>query len=40
MLKAGRHEVAWDASAFPAGLYLLQLDSPEFHSSRKLVLVR
>jgi len=38
--EAGRHEITWDASTLPSGLYLLRLDSPEFHSSRKLVLVR
>jgi len=39
-LKAGKHAVTWDGSSYPAGLYLLRLDSPENQAVRKMILVK
>ena len=37
---AGRHEITWDASGLPTGVYLLNLNAGEFCSTVKVVLVK
>jgi hypothetical protein len=37
---AGTHEVAWDASEFPAGIYMYQLKTDDFIVSNKMKLIR
>ncbi|MDP6593180.1 MAG: penicillin acylase family protein [Candidatus Marinimicrobia bacterium] len=36
----GRHEVAWDASGFPSGLYFAQLIAGNLHQTMKLILLK
>lgn len=37
---AGRHEVTWDASAMPSGVYFVRMEAGEQAFSRKLVLLK
>jgi hypothetical protein len=39
-LAAGRHEVSWDASGVPAGVYLVLLDTDSGRAHRRLVVAR
>jgi hypothetical protein len=39
-LSAGRHEVTWDASGVPAGVYLVLLDTDSGRVQRRLVVAR
>jgi hypothetical protein len=38
--KPGEHEVHWNASGFPSGIYFYKLEAGEFVQSRKLVLLK
>ena len=37
---AGQHQVKWDASAFPSGVYLYRLDAGDFIETKKLLLIK
>ena len=37
---AGTHQVEWDASALPSGLYFARLQAEDFTRTRKLLLVK
>jgi hypothetical protein len=37
---AGEHQVQWDASGMPGGMYLYRLESGTFRETRKLMLVK
>ena len=37
---AGRYQAAWDASGFPSGVYLYQLEAETYSETRRLVLQR
>jgi hypothetical protein len=39
-LSAGRHEVSWDASGVPSGVYLVLLDTDSGRAHRRLVVAR
>ncbi len=39
-LAAGRHEIAWDASARPSGLYLVQMKTEAYEGIQKVMLVK
>jgi hypothetical protein len=39
-LAAGRHEVSWDASSVPSGVYLVLLDTDSGRAHRRLVVAR
>ncbi|TVQ15658.1 MAG: T9SS C-terminal target domain-containing protein [Balneolaceae bacterium] len=39
-MPAGRHEVRFDASRLPSGVYIFQLQSGEFVQTRKMLLVK
>jgi hypothetical protein len=38
--KAGSHEVEWNGSEFPSGLYLLKLESGGFIDTKKMLLIK
>ncbi len=38
--EAGHHLIEWDASEVSAGLYFYRLETPEFSSTRKMVLLK
>lgn len=40
MQPAGAHEITWDATAFPSGLYLLRLETAEGPITRRATLVK
>ena len=37
---AGKHEIKWDASGFPSGVYFYKLTSGEFTQTKKMMLVK
>ena len=37
---AGRHNVTWDAGAFPAGIYLAHLQADGIAQTRKMILLK
>ena len=39
-LKAGMHQVDWNASGFASGMYIYQLQSPEKSITQKMVLMK
>jgi len=39
-LSTGRHEVKWDASGFPSGVYLYRLQAEGFAETKKLLLLK
>ena len=39
-MPAGRHEVRWEASGFPSGLYLYQLQTETYTSTRTLTFLK
>jgi photosystem II stability/assembly factor-like uncharacterized protein len=39
-LSPGAHEVNWDASNFPSGIYYYKLESGNFSESRKMILLK
>jgi photosystem II stability/assembly factor-like uncharacterized protein len=39
-ITAGRHEVAWDATAFPSGIYLCRFRAGTFTATKKLLMLR
>jgi hypothetical protein len=39
-LQAGEHKVVWEASAFPAGIYICRLESGSYSKAVKLLLVK
>jgi len=39
-MSAGRHEVSFDASNLPTGMYLYRLDAPGFTMSKKMLLIK
>ena len=38
--QAGAHRVNWNASAMPSGIYFYTLSTPEFRSSKKMLLIK
>jgi photosystem II stability/assembly factor-like uncharacterized protein len=38
--KAGRHEIRWNASSFPSGVYFCRLQTEGFCQSKKMVLLK
>ena len=38
--KAGRHQVTWDASGVPSGVYFCRLKAKEFTAAQKMLLLR
>ncbi len=40
VMDAGRHQVKIDASALPAGIYLYEIQTPEFRQVRKMTLIK
>lgn len=40
VIEAGQHSVNWDANSNPAGLYFVKLESIDFSSVRKVILVK
>lgn len=40
VMPAGQHSVNWDANDYPAGLYFVQMESQNYSSIRKIVLVK
>jgi len=36
----GVHEVFWDASSFPSGMYFYQIRAGEYLETRKMVLIK
>jgi photosystem II stability/assembly factor-like uncharacterized protein len=39
-LRAGKHEVVWNAGDFPSGLYFYQLTSGKFNEVKKMLLIK
>jgi hypothetical protein len=39
-LSGGRHEVSFDASGLPSGMYLYRLDTPSFSAAKKMLLMK
>jgi hypothetical protein len=39
-LSAGRHDVSFNASGLPTGMYLYRLDTPSFHATKKMLLLK
>jgi hypothetical protein len=37
---AGNHQITWDASHLPAGLYIITMDAGSFHSAKKVSLLK
>ena len=37
---AGTHRIVWNAGEFPSGIYLYRLETKNFVSSRKMLLVK
>jgi len=37
---AGTHQVTWDASHLPAGVYLVALDAGHYHTAQKVTLLK
>ena len=37
---AGYHSIQWNASAFPTGVYFLQLVTPSFSETRKIMYLK
>lgn len=37
---AGRHEVRWDATGFPSGIYVCRMTAGSYSSARKLILMK
>ena len=40
VLTPGRHDVSWNAVDFPSGVYYYRLTAGDFHSSRKMLIVK
>ena len=40
VMKAGYHNIKWDASNYPSGIYYYRLVSPKETISRKMVLIK
>ena len=40
VMPAGQHSVNWDANAYPVGLYFVQMETKNFSSVRKIILVK
>jgi glucuronoarabinoxylan endo-1,4-beta-xylanase len=38
--QAGHHQVDWDASRFPSGVYYYRLEASEFVEVKKMILLR
>jgi uncharacterized repeat protein (TIGR01451 family) len=39
-LPAGRHEISWDATTFPSGLYFYRLQAGTFSQTKQMILLR
>lgn len=39
-ISPGAHEVNWDASKFPSGIYYYKLESSDYSESRKMILIK
>jgi hypothetical protein len=39
-ISGGRHEVSFDASGLPSGMYLYRLDTPSFSAAKKMLLMK
>jgi hypothetical protein len=39
-VRAGRHEIIWDATGFPSGIYFYRLETGKYIRTRKMVLLR
>jgi len=39
-LKAGSHEIKFDASNLPSGIYFYQIVTPKFTNTKKMILVK
>ena len=37
---AGYHEVIWDASGLPCGIYFYKIEAGNYHSAKKMVLLK
>jgi hypothetical protein len=37
---AGSHQITWDASGLPAGVYIVALDAGRFHTAQKVTLLK
>jgi hypothetical protein len=37
---AGNHQITWDASYLPAGVYVVALDAGQYHTAQKVTLVK
>jgi len=38
--EAGSHQVTWDASGLPSGLYFCRMQAGDFNSVQKLILMK
>jgi hypothetical protein len=39
-LKFGKHTVSFDGADLASGVYIYKLETPNFHQSRKMILLR
>ena len=39
-MREGKHEVSWNGTNFPSGIYFYRLETPGLNLTRKMVLVK
>jgi hypothetical protein len=37
--KPGHHEITWDASAYPSGVYFYKIQADDFIDTRKMLII-